>query len=166
MPLQLVAYDADWPIRFQDASAELIGILGPEALVDHIGSTSIPACSAQPIVDVLVQVPAIPLSVHHQDALEAIGYGEQLGAAGVNQMFFRQLPLTKVHLTAVGSNYAADRLGFRDYLRGHEQRRAQYEDLKGLLSAEHPNDPIAYTAGKHAFVQETIALAAAGLASS
>ncbi len=159
MPVELADYDAEWPVQFAEAQTELVAILGPAATIEHIGSTSIPGCRAQPIVDVLVQLQVIPVNWESEDALGALGYTELLGDAGVNQMFYRKAPPTKVHVAVLGGIYATDRLQFRDYLREHPERRNEYEALKQELAAAHPSDQAAYTAGKHAYVEATIALA-------
>lgn len=154
-------YDSGWPVTFEAARAELVPIFGNGATVDHIGSTSIPGIAAQPIIDILVQLPALPVNWDQRDALEALGYGEQLGTGGVNQVFYRAEPRTKIHVTVAGGQYASDRLLFRDYLRQHPERRHQYEVHKAELAACSSDDQAAYTAAKLHFVQQTIALAAA-----
>jgi GrpB-like predicted nucleotidyltransferase (UPF0157 family) len=45
-----------------------------------------------------------------------------------------------------------DRLLFRDYLIKHPPVAREYERLKLDLASAHPNDRVAYTAGKTAFV--------------
>ena len=52
-----------------------------------------------------------------------------------------------------------ERLLFRDYLIAHPETARAYERLKGDLSAEHPNDRVAYTEGKTAFTQRITAQA-------
>jgi hypothetical protein len=114
MPVEQVAYDPGWPARFEAGRAELVPVVGPDGTIEHIGSTSIPGCAAQPIIDILVQLPALPLD---WEPMSDLGYGDQMGNGGVNQVFYREAPRTKVHVTQAGSKYAHDRLLFRDYLR-------------------------------------------------
>lgn len=159
MPVNVVPYDAAWPGQFLEARAQLALVFGPDASIEHVGSTSIPGCSAQPIIDILVQLDALPLDWDQRDALEALNYGEVWGVAGGHQLFERAEPHTKVHVAVAGSDYANHRLWFRDYLREHPERRQAYETLKAELAVAHPNDRAAYTAAKLAFVEETIALA-------
>ena len=45
-----------------------------------------------------------------------------------------------------------DRLLFRDYLIAHPEAAREYQELKLRLASEHPNDRVAYTEGKTAFV--------------
>ena len=40
-------YDPAWPTRYEAARSELAPIFGADAMIEHIGSTSIPGCSGQ-----------------------------------------------------------------------------------------------------------------------
>jgi GrpB-like predicted nucleotidyltransferase (UPF0157 family) len=46
-----------------------------------------------------------------------------------------------------------ERLLFRDYLIAHPKIAQEYAQLKMELAAAHPNDRVAYTKGKTAFIQ-------------
>jgi len=50
-----------------------------------------------------------------------------------------------------------ERLLFRDYLISHPETARDYERLKLELAAAHPNDRVAYTNGKTAFIQRITA---------
>lgn len=163
MPVEHVPYDPGWPAQFEAARAELLPLVSPEGTIEHIGSTSIPGCAAQPIIDILVQLPTLPLD---WEPMIDLGYEELLGDGGVNQVFYREAPRNKVHVTQTGSKYAHDRLLFRDFLRQHLERSQQYEQLKAEQAAAHPDSEGAYTAGKTAFVAETLALSEAAGASA
>jgi GrpB-like predicted nucleotidyltransferase (UPF0157 family) len=52
-----------------------------------------------------------------------------------------------------------DRLFFRDYLRQFPDEAERYLVLKRSLAADHPNDRIAYTAGKSEYIQSVTAKA-------
>jgi GrpB-like predicted nucleotidyltransferase (UPF0157 family) len=64
-----------------------------------------------------------------------------------------------VHVCSGGSQWERVHLLFRDYLRGHPDRRDAYADLKRSLVARHRGDRLAYTEAKTRFVTETLALA-------
>jgi GrpB-like predicted nucleotidyltransferase (UPF0157 family) len=51
------------------------------------------------------------------------------------------------------------RLLFRDYLIAHPQTARAYGQLKSKLAALHPNDRVAYTKGKTAFISHVMAMA-------
>lgn len=44
-------------------------------------------------------------------------------------------------------------VGFRDYLNEHAEAAKQYEDLKKKLASDFPEDRVAYTKGKEAFIK-------------
>jgi GrpB-like predicted nucleotidyltransferase (UPF0157 family) len=52
-----------------------------------------------------------------------------------------------------------ERLLFRDFLIAHPQIARAYERLKTELATAHPNDRVAYTKGKTAFIQRVTAQA-------
>ena len=55
--ITLAAYDPEWPRLFRREAARLRSVLGAEALrIEHVGSTSVPALIAKPIVDILLVV--------------------------------------------------------------------------------------------------------------
>ena len=159
-PIDQQAYDPAWPAAYLAARAELAPVFGPEASIHHIGSTAVPGLSAKNIVDLLVAQPALLVTFEMRDALEDLGYEERFGNAGVNALFVKNIPPTNVHIALAGSDYARDRLTFRDYLRQHGDRRDAYAALKGEAAAANPGDPVAYAASKVAFVVETLELAA------
>jgi GrpB-like predicted nucleotidyltransferase (UPF0157 family) len=94
-------------------------------------------------------------------AIEEAGYtyrGEQ-GIPG-RDFFRRGDPRSyHVHLTTVGSQFWAEHLHFRDYLRVHPERAAQYCNVKEALAQQFPRDREAYSEGKTGFVIETLRLA-------
>ena len=61
-----------------------------------------------------------------------------------------------VHACAAGHSEIADKLAFRDYLRAHPQRAAEYGALKQRLALEHRHDNIGYMRGKDAYVQAVL----------
>jgi GrpB-like predicted nucleotidyltransferase (UPF0157 family) len=64
-----------------------------------------------------------------------------------------------------GSNQELRHLAVRDYLRAHPDEAARYEALKRELVRRHPEDRLAYVAGKDAFMVELEARAVAWAAS-
>jgi GrpB-like predicted nucleotidyltransferase (UPF0157 family) len=57
MTEQLVAYDPNWPIIFEQAARSLASLLGDLVLrIDHVGSTAVPGLAAKPIIDIQVIV--------------------------------------------------------------------------------------------------------------
>ncbi|WP_411053926.1 GrpB family protein, partial [Tritonibacter sp. SIMBA_163] len=53
--VRVTPYDEGWPAAFENAAAEIRGMLGSDCLdVQHIGSTAVPGIAAKPVIDVLV----------------------------------------------------------------------------------------------------------------
>jgi len=60
-----------------------------------------------------------------------------------------------------GGNQELRHVAVRDYLRTHPDKAARYEALKRELVSRHPNDRLAYVAGKDAFMVDLEARAVA-----
>jgi GrpB-like predicted nucleotidyltransferase (UPF0157 family) len=89
--IQVVDYDANWSIRFEQEKSQILNALGDAVLdIQHIGSTSVPGLAAKPIIDIVVGVEELPPSPTHIKALETLGYVYQ-GEAGIpGRHFFRK----------------------------------------------------------------------------
>src|SRR4051812_5307594 len=73
-PIEIVAYDPDWPVRFQSWRDRLAGVLGEAALrIAHVGSTAIPELPAKPVIDILVTVPDPEREAAYVPAIESLG---------------------------------------------------------------------------------------------
>ena len=62
MPIEVVPYDPLWPTRFERTRSDLVTALAavPIRAIEHIGSTSVPALDAKPVLDIDVVVEDIP----------------------------------------------------------------------------------------------------------
>jgi GrpB-like predicted nucleotidyltransferase (UPF0157 family) len=155
--VRIVAYDADWPVR---AAAELHRIeeaLGAVAArLEHIGSTAVPGLAAKPILDLQVSVVAIEQQVGYVGALERLGYLFVAAPQSPDQHFFAMPPdrprSHHLHVCAVGSHNELRHVAVRDFLRAHDGEAARYAALKRELVARHPQDRLAYMAGKEEYM--------------
>lgn len=132
----------------------------PGAIVDHVGSTSVPHLAAKPVIDLQVQVPDLADEATYVAALATVGL--ILRARGDDFRFFR-FPAdlgrsVHVHVCEVSSDWALDHLAFRDALRGDLTLAEAYENLKRRL-ARSATDRTAYTAGKTEFIANVVAQA-------
>ncbi len=171
----IVPYDPRWPGSFRQEQAHLLACLpaGIVRRVEHFGSTAVPGLAAKPIVDMLVEVS--DLQVTRTDVapiLESQGYDyvwrPTHGDDGppFYAWFIKRDPVGGVrthHIHMVEDHFVEhwNALLFRDYLIDHPEVARDYERLKRQLAADHPNDRVAYTNGKTAFVQRVTALATA-----
>ena len=163
-PIEIVAYDHSWPGRFEMMRARLAAALGPTARrIDHVGSTAVTGLAAKPIIDVQVSVPDVEDEGAFRAPIEALGFVLRFVEPG--HRYFRPPPglprLWQVHVCSLGSRWERDHLLFRDYLRAHPRRAADYAALKRRLVGEFRHQRIAYTDAKAPFIEETLALAEA-----
>lgn len=78
--------------------------------------------------------------------------------------FCKPSPEIRTHhlrLVPVGSQTWNDQLAFRDYLRAHVGRAAEYAILKHTLAQRYRHDREAYTQAKGSFIALTLELASA-----
>ena len=73
--ITLVEYDPVWPEHFAREAKRIKAALGDRALeVEHVGSTSVPALMAKPIIDILLVVADSADEPSYVPALERAGY--------------------------------------------------------------------------------------------
>ena len=162
--IEVVDYDAAWPTKFKREATRLADVFGSLLLgLHHVGSTSIPGMRSKPIIDIMPIVSDIEAVDALAPAMSDLGY-EGLGENGIaGRRYFRKggdaARSHHVHVFEPGSPEVARHLDFRDYLRYHPEDAEAYASLKTRLAERHPTDIIAYSEGKSAFIEETIAKA-------
>lgn len=159
----VVPHDPAWASAFATESRRITRALGPNLLdVYHIGSTSVPGVLAKPIIDMLAIVAGLSALDAAAPALAAQGY-QVMGEFGITgRRYFRKDDAAgrrthHLHAYARGSPHIARHLAFRDYLRAHPGKAADYSALKQRLAA----DPDLYVEAKAPFVLATEAEALA-----
>ena len=160
----VVAYRPEWKALFEEEAARLRSLMGAAALgVEHTGSTSVEGMDAKPIIDLVVAVRDLGEAARWIPALAALGYEHRPDEEIPDRLFFAKGPRTwRTHhlsLAAPSSNFYAEHVAFRDYLRAHPAAREEYRALKQRLAREYPEDRAAYTQGKSAFVRRILSLA-------
>lgn len=166
--IQIVPYDSAWPRAFEAEAARLRAALRDLALrIDHHGSTSVPALSAKPIIDIQVSVATLqPLSAYGA-RLDAIGYVHMPHEDDSFCPFFhrpRSWPHSHhVHVVERGGREERRTLAFRDYLREHPAVAREYEDLKRTIAARTvaagPESLEQYASAKTDFIERIVNLA-------
>lgn len=149
--IEIVDYDPAWPLRFEAWHQALRAALGSTASrIEHVGSTSVPGLPAKPIIDIQVSVADLDDENLYVPALEDIGL--QLRSRDVFHRYFRPFPGhprdVHVHVCEIGSEWEADHLLFRDYLRTHPAARERYARTKRAAAAQWADDGLAYTDAK------------------
>ncbi len=161
MGIEVRTYDPRWPIRFAEVAETLRSALtdGPEASVEHVGSTSVPGLAAKPIldVDVIVAPEDVPAAV---EALVRIGYQHRgdLGVGG-REAFFApdDDPARHVYVCAAGTLNVRNHLAVREVLRRRDDLRDEYAAVKLALAADPDMDIDTYIARKSDVLQKVLA---------
>ncbi len=170
----IAPYDVRWPDLFR-REAEHLGSCVPAGLIrriEHFGSTAVPGLAAKPIVDMLVGVSSLRAArTEIAPILEAQGYDYYWRPSFGDDIppwyaFFikrndRGVRTHHLHMMTRRRTFQEhwERLLFRDYLIAHPQTARAYERLKIELATAYPNDRVAYTDGKTAFIQRMTAQA-------
>jgi GrpB-like predicted nucleotidyltransferase (UPF0157 family) len=155
--VRIVDYDPGWP---EEAARELRRVgeaLGGQAVrLDHVGSTSVPGLAAKPIIDLQASVAALEPQAAYVEPLEAIGYRFVPFATAPEYHFFGKPPerprTHHLHVCLAGSFEERRHLAVRDFLRANPDEAARYEAVKREAARLHPEDRIAYMAGKEDFI--------------
>ena len=161
-PVELHAYDHDWPAAFERERA-LIAPLFPQPpkLIEHMGSTSVPGLPAKPIIDIIVLVDDLAAGHAAVPALEAAGYSFWRDNPDKTKLYLAKgLPPAprRTHHLHIHDDFDEVRrhLVFRDHLRSSAAARAAYLALKEELAARFRGDREAYSKGKTAFIDELV----------
>jgi GrpB-like predicted nucleotidyltransferase (UPF0157 family) len=160
-PIEVVAYDPRWPLRYQRERDRIAAALGENAVaIEHVGGTAVPGLPAKPVIDIMVGVPDIERAGQAVAGLINLGYQyvPELESELPERRYFRRgSPDTyHVHMVAVSSDFWEEHLLFRDYLRTHPQAAEEYGKLKRGLASRFRFDRDAYRAGKVPFIDTVV----------
>jgi GrpB-like predicted nucleotidyltransferase (UPF0157 family) len=164
LPIEVVDYDRDWPRQYAAERDRIDAAIGDVILaIEHVGGTAVPGLPAKPVIDLMVGVEDIERAGPAVAGLINLGYEyiPELESQLPDRRYFRKgTPETHhVHMVPVSSDYWAEHLLFRDYLRSHPQAAEEYGKLKRGLAGRHRLDRDAYRAGKVPFIDTVVAAA-------
>jgi GrpB-like predicted nucleotidyltransferase (UPF0157 family) len=157
--VEVVSYDPAWPVHYEQMRARLALVLGPTAArIEHVGSTAVPGLAAKPVVDIQVSVGDLDAEAAYRPAIESLGFG--LRYRKEYWRYFRPVPGVprdfQVHVCQSGSKWERDHLLFRDYMRTHPDRAAEYGALKRALAPKFGLDRVGYTDAKVPFIDAAL----------
>ena len=156
MRATVVPPDPSWPERAHEEAERIARVLPGVLFIHHIGSTSVPALCAKPVIDLMPVVTDIAAVSAAEGALASLGY-EAMGEFGLpGRRYFRKGRDQRshhLHVYQVDHPDIARHLAFRDYLRAHPVQRDRYGALKERLAAEVDGDIERYMAGKDPFIK-------------
>jgi GrpB-like predicted nucleotidyltransferase (UPF0157 family) len=164
-PVRLADYDPQWPLLFAAEAARLRGALHLEpALIEHIGSTAVPAMPGKPTIDIMIGIEALPPAAEFESRLSALGY-ESFGEAGVPGRFHLRLRDAgrsfNVHVVELGASHWRSNLALRNYLRADAGARARYAAAKRAAIDAGADMLLAYSREKAATLAALLAKALA-----
>lgn len=161
-PIEVVPYNPEWPMLFEEIVQELKEILGDNLVeIHHIGSTSVPGLDAKPVIDVIPVVKDVETIDALNLLFESKGY-EVKGELGmISRRFFVKNDkdggrVANIHTWPYGSPQIERHLIFRDYLRSHPEVAEEYANLKKKLAKEYPYTREGYTGGKEDWIASIV----------
>jgi GrpB-like predicted nucleotidyltransferase (UPF0157 family) len=161
--VEVVPWSPHWSEQFVQVAAALETALSavPGAVVEHVGSTSVPGLAAKPVldIDVIVDREQLPAAVA---ALERAGYVHRGDLGVTDREAFHAPdddPRRHVYACVAGTLHVRNHLAVREVLRERSDLREQYATVKLALAADPSMDIDSYLAGKSAVLQEVLAAA-------
>ncbi len=159
--VKLCKYDNRWAQLFEEEKERLRKLLGKEIVgIVHVGSTSIPGLCAKPIIDIMIVVKDIASIDMLKKILGANNYEYRENASSDERVFFAKGPHERrthyLHVVEFGSNEWNSLISFRDYLREHDDVRAEYELLKKSLYKKYADNRDKYTVAKDDFIKSIL----------
>ncbi len=137
-PITFSEYDPAWPALYEREERRIRSILGLRVVrIEHTGSTSVPGLAAKPIIDITMTVADVADEAAFAADLEAGGYRQVIREREPewwNHAVFKG-PDTNVnlHVFSAGCPELERMVGFRDWLRTHDDDRVLYESTKREL---------------------------------
>jgi len=158
--VEIQEYHPAWIRYFEDEKNIIKKKIGKYVnVVEHIGSTAVPGMDAKPIIDIAAAVDYIDHVNECITPLREIGFNYK-GENGIQDrhLFFKGLPRVYFHLFLLPANSERwhNYILFRDIIRNDDSLAHDYSRLKQELSAQFPNDRIAYNRGKEKFIHQTV----------
>ena len=137
-PIAFVESDPAWPELFAREEARIRSVLGDRVVrIEHTGSTSVPGLAAKPIIDITMLVADVNDEAAWIPDLETAGYSVRIRESEPEWYDHRVLkgPDTNInlHVFSAGCVELERMIGFRDWLRTHDDDRALYESTKREL---------------------------------
>jgi GrpB-like predicted nucleotidyltransferase (UPF0157 family) len=118
----------------------------------------VPGLDAKPIIDLQVSVASLEPRAAYVDPLQRLGYLFAPDPDSPDFHFFGRPPERPrshhVHVCEAGSAHELRHLAVRDFLCAHGDEAARYAALKRALAERHPEDRLAYMAGKARYVSQ------------
>jgi GrpB-like predicted nucleotidyltransferase (UPF0157 family) len=134
-PITFVDYDPEWPGLYAREERRIRSLLGDRVIrIEHTGSTSVPGLAAKPVIDITMLVADVNDEPAYVPDLEAAGYTVRIREFEPDWYDHRVFkgPDTNInlHVFSDGCIEIERMVGFRDWLRTHDDDRELYERTK------------------------------------
>ena len=164
--VRIVEHHHAWARQAHEELRRIGEALGPLAVrLEHVGSTAVPGLAAKPILDLQLSVASMEPRAGYIRPLQGLGYLFAPDPDSPDFHFFGKPPerprTHHLHVCEAGSSHEFRHLAVRDFLREHSDEAARYAALKRELVKRHPQDRLAYIAGKEQHVTDLEARALA-----
>jgi GrpB-like predicted nucleotidyltransferase (UPF0157 family) len=159
--VHLCSYDPEWPLLFASEAERIKTVLPPDAVIEHIGSTSVQGLLAKPIIDIMVGLQPHDSLDRVRTQLVLAGY-EDLGEAGAKgRLYFRRRAehSFNVHVTPPAGPLWTANLALRDYLQSNLETRIEYTEAKRRAIKDGCNTLLRYSDHKSTMVRRLVSLA-------
>ncbi|MFA2841085.1 GrpB family protein [Bacillus paranthracis] len=155
----LVPWTEEWAIEFIKEKQFIEEQIGEHILaIHHIGSTAITHLSAEPIIDIAIELEDYKDGLKCIQKLELLNYKYRKDVLPERYYFNKGEPRThQIHMYEQRNKHLIEQLQFRDYLIDNKTARIQYEKLKIQLSQANPNDKHQYAEDKTNFITSILA---------
>ena len=166
-PIELVPYDPEWPALFAREEARIRAALADRVIrLEHTGSTSVPGLAAKPCIDITMTVADVLDEGAWVPDLERAGYRlvirEQEPEWYDHRVFKGPDTNVNLHVFSAGCRELDRMVGFRDWLRTHDEDRERYERTKRSLAAQDWAYVQSYADAKSPVVEDIAARAGIG----
>ena len=163
--IHLAEYDPEWQRLYEREAERIKGALGAKALrIEHVGSTSVPGLAAKPLIDIVLVVSDTRDEDTYVPPLESAGYVLRIREPDwfEHRLFKGPDTNVNVHTFSDGCEEVDRMVGFRDWLRTHDDDRDLYLAAKRELAANRWKYVQNYADAKSAVVREILRRAEAG----
>ena len=160
--IELAEYDPQWPGLYEREADRIGRALGPRMLrIEHVGSTSVPGLAAKPLIDLVLVVADTTDEDAYVPPLEAAGYVLRIREPDwfEHRLFKGPDTNVNVHTFSEGCEEVDRMVGFRDWLRTHDDDRDLYLAAKRKLAKREWKYVQNYADAKSAVVREILARA-------
>jgi GrpB-like predicted nucleotidyltransferase (UPF0157 family) len=137
--IQVVEYDERWPAGFERLAARVRAALGDSVLeLHHVGSTSVPALPAKPVIDADLVVADPGHEASYVPALEAAGFVHTIREPWWHEhrLLKHDDPLAHLHVFGPDCPEVVRHLMFHDWLVEHAEERERYAAAKRTAASE------------------------------